>query len=43
MAVAEPARAVAAVKNDHQMTTRSRTFLGPNLSPSQPVGISNRA
>ena len=43
MESADPARAVAAVKKDHQITTRSRTFRGPNLSPSHPAGISNRA
>jgi hypothetical protein len=40
---AVPACAVAAVKNDHQITTRTRTFFGPNLSPSHPAGISNKA
>ncbi len=34
---------VAAVKNDHQSTMRSRTRRGPIQSPSQPPGISNRA
>ena len=34
---------VAAVKNDHHSTTRSSTFFAPSLSPSQPVGISNKA
>ena len=43
MESADPAWAVAAVKKDHQITTRSRTFRGPNLSPSHPAGISNRA
>jgi hypothetical protein len=31
---------VAAVKNDHQTTTRVSTRRGPSLSPSQPPGIS---
>src|SRR5262245_24173698 len=31
---------VAAVKNDHQTTTRVSTLRGPSLSPSQPPGIS---
>ena len=34
---------VAAVKNDHHTTTRISVLRGPNRSPSQPVGISNRA
>src|SRR5438046_3116645 len=34
---------VAAVKNDHQITTRISTLRGPILSPSQPPGISNSA
>src|ERR1044071_9576538 len=34
---------VAAVKKDHQRTTRIRTLRGPILSPSQPPGISKRA
>src|SRR4051812_14958521 len=34
---------VAAVKNDHQRTTRIRTLRGPILSPSQPPGISKSA
>src|SRR5207245_6641639 len=34
---------VAAVKRDHQTTTRISVFRGPNRSPSQPVGISKRA
>src|SRR6266545_3264380 len=37
------AQPVAAVKNDHQMTTRINTLRGPILSPSQPPGISNNA
>src|SRR5436190_1908920 len=37
------AQPVAAVKNDHQNTTRMSTLRGPILSPSQPPGISNRA
>src|SRR6266853_6088691 len=31
---------VAAVKNDHHITTRISTLRGPILSPSQPPGIS---
>src|SRR2546428_9639025 len=34
---------VAAVKNDHQTTTRIKTFRGPIQSPSQPPGISKSA
>ena len=34
---------VAAVKNDHQSTTRVSTLRGPSLSPSQPPGISKSA
>jgi hypothetical protein len=34
---------VAAVKNDHQTTTRMRTRRGPMRSPSQPPGISKSA
>src|SRR5258706_258461 len=37
------AQPVAAVKNDHQSTTRISTLRGPILSPSQPPGISNNA
>src|SRR6266576_2150425 len=37
------AQPVAAVKNDHQTTTRISTLRGPILSPSQPPGISNSA
>src|SRR5205809_448797 len=37
------AQPVAAVKNDHQITTRMSTLRGPILSPSQPPGISNNA
>ena len=37
------AQPVAAVKNDHQSTTRMSTLRAPILSPSQPVGISNSA
>src|SRR5437867_1817556 len=34
---------VAAVKKDHQSTTRISTLRGPILSPSQPPGISKSA
>src|SRR5256885_10480406 len=34
---------VAAVKKDHQSTTRTSTLRAPSLSPSHPVGISNSA
>jgi hypothetical protein len=37
------ALAVAAVKKEHHITTRSSTFFGPKRSPSHPPGISNRA
>src|SRR5258706_16091718 len=37
------AHPVAAVKNDHQSTTRISTLRGPILSPSQPPGISKSA
>ena len=33
------AKAVIAVKSDHQTTARVRTVLGPHRSPSQPPGI----
>src|SRR5258705_1218016 len=35
-----PTHPVAAVKKDHQTTTRMSTLRGPILSPSQPPGIS---
>jgi len=34
---------VAAVKNDHQRTTRMSTLRGPSQSPRKPLGISNSA
>src|ERR1043165_2066567 len=37
------AQPVAAVKKDHQITTRMSTLRGPILSPSHPPGISNSA
>ena len=37
------AHPVAAVKKDHQSTTRTSVVRGPCRSPSQPVGISNSA
>jgi len=36
-------QAVAAVKNDHQMTILINTFRAPQRSPIQPPGISNSA
>ena len=37
------AKPVSAVKAIQQRTMRIRTLRGPNLSPSQPLGISNSA
>src|SRR5262249_10572281 len=34
---------VAAVKKDHQSTTRTSVLRGPYRSPNHPVGISNSA
>ena len=34
---------VTTVKADHHRTMRVRTFRGPRVSPSQPLGISNTA
>ncbi len=44
MRLAKPqAKPVRAVKAIQQRTMRIRILRGPNLSPSQPLGISNSA